>query len=101
MIHKLAKCVVAFLLVSAISKVSSGAEEQSFIRVNQLGYRPADVKIALAMGQAILPAKFRVIDAATQQSAFESDVRAINEPWGQFQQHAELDFSTFDNAGEF
>jgi len=79
-----------------------GATEHGLhIRVNQLGYRPDDVKIAVAFDETPLPAKFQVVNATTGELAVEGKTKAIAEHWGQFAHHAELDFSGLDRTGEY
>lgn len=77
------------------------AEEDVFVRVNQVGYGPGDVKIAIAMGRAALPGEFQVVDAATGGVVFDGESTAINEAWGEFKQHAALDFSKLSKPGKF
>src|SRR5436305_12568548 len=77
------------------------AADDVYVRVSQVGYRPADVKIAIAMGRAALPRKFQVIDVATQKTLFEGEPRGIDGAWGEFSHHAELNFSKFDRDGEY
>jgi hypothetical protein len=69
--------------------------------VNQLGYRPADVKVAIALGSDALPGSFQVVDVTTGKPAFEGAARPINEKWGRFDRHAELDFSALAKDGEY
>ena len=80
---------------------SARAADSSYLRVNQLGYQPADVKIAIAMGQGGLPARFQVVDADTQNVVFEGESRTIDEAWGKFPKHADLDFSKVGKAGRY
>ena len=77
------------------------AADDVYVRVNQLGYRPGDVKVAVAMARAALPAKFQVVDASTQKAAFEGERARNEETWGKFNHHAQLDFSKFDKEGEY
>lgn len=77
------------------------ARADTFVRVNQLGYRPSDVKVAVALTTSELPARFQVIDASTGKPAFEGKSRLLNEKWGQFDRHAELDFSALNTDGEY
>jgi hypothetical protein len=88
------------LVVSAACTVTAMAEE-SHIRVNQLGYRPSDPKIAIALGRTTLPEKFQVIDARSGRIAFEGQARHLAEAWGQFPHHAELEFSPLKEDGDY
>jgi endoglucanase len=80
---------------------SQAAADDVYVRINQVGYRPADVKVAVAMAHAAVPSKFQVVDAATQKSAFEGEVRAVEEKWAKFDRHARLDFSKLEKEGEY
>lgn len=92
---------VVFFVTCLLSLTVARADGESFLRVNQVGYRPADAKIAIALGRESLPANFQVIDAATQKVALERNSRPLAGVWGQFPHHAELDFSSLDKEGEY
>jgi len=92
---------LAALLTIAVVSSHAAAEPGVFIRLNQLGYRPADPKVAIAFATASLPAKFEVVDAATGEVAFERESRLLNEKWAAFDRHAELDFSALQKAGKY
>ncbi len=76
-------------------------EPQSYVRINQVGYRANDVKVGVALAKSPLPERFLVIEAATQQTVFESVVKAVYARWGQFDYHAELDFSSLRKPGRY
>lgn len=91
--------VVSLLLPSCFAV--SGAEE-IFIRANQIGYRPQDVKNAIAFGKAALPGSFAVLAADTQKVFFEGKAKPITGvKWGQFENHVELDFSALKTPGRY
>ncbi len=77
------------------------ADGAQFVRINQLGYRPSEAKTAIAFSNASLPVQFQLIDASTGKPAFDGRTRTIDETWGRFDRHGELDFSQFDKEGEF
>ncbi len=89
---------MALLIVVVAASVEA---EDTYVRINQVGYRPGDVKLAIAMGRTALPAKFQVMDAATRLPAFEGESQAIEQAWGKFGHHAELDFSAVNKEGEY
>jgi hypothetical protein len=93
--------VLLSLVVIASTSPHAPAENRAFVRVNQLGYRPGDVKVAIALGRDELPERFVVIDAATRRKVFTGASRRSAERWGQFAHHAELDFSAFENRGDY
>jgi hypothetical protein len=88
------------VVISAAGTVTAIAKD-IYIRVNELGYRPNDPKIAAALGRAALPAKFQIIDAKSGRTAFEGQPRHLAEAWGQFTHHAELDFSPLKEDGDY
>ena len=76
--------------------------DEIFLRANQLGYLPASPKIALAFSKAELPRYFSVLSVENQQIVLEARPRVItNVSWGQFERHAELDFSSFKTPGHY
>ena len=85
----------AFLPTAATSL----AEEEIYVRINQAGYLPADLKIAHAQARAPLPETFSVVNRATAQIAFVGPAKIIDGRWGQFDHHAELDFSALNKPG--
>lgn len=94
------RLTICLILVCARTSAAI-AEGDSFVRVNQIGYGPAHSKVAIAMGKARLPAKFQVVDAATQRTMFDGTPRIIDGEWGTFNRHAELDFSALDKEGDY
>ena len=82
--------------------VAAAKAEQPFIRVTQLGFNPSDAKIGLAFSQEALPVRFDVVAADTQATAFEGPSIPVDEVrWGQFEHHAELDFSALKTPGRY
>jgi endoglucanase len=91
--------LIAFLHI--LSSVAVGYAQQIIIRTNQLGYLPADPKIAIAFARENLPQKFAVVNAVTHQSVFNGATRPIDGRWGEFDHHAELDFSALHKPGKY
>jgi endoglucanase len=90
---------IAAAIVSLLT--SQAVADDVYVRVNQLGYRPSDVKVAVAMSRAALPAEFQVVEASTQKVVFNREVRAVKGNWGKFDRNAQLDFSALKKQGEF
>jgi endoglucanase len=72
-----------------------------FVRVNQIGFRPADSKTAIALARAPLPSAFSVVDAGNGRVVFHGVARPAAGSWGEFTTHAELDFSAFQRQGRY
>ena len=92
-------CVGAALWLTAF-RLSA---EELWIRANQLGYHLNENKVAIAFSKAALPAAFQVVTAdAPLRIAFEGPTRPVSAAtWGQFEHHAELDFSALRTPGRY
>lgn len=77
------------------------SNEQVYVRLNQLGFAPRDVKTAVAFSLAALPESFQVVEAATNKVAFEGRTRPTTGGWGQFDHHAELNFTSLQHEGVY
>jgi endoglucanase len=76
--------------------------DEVFLRANQLGYEPGALKIALAFSKGEFPRYFSLLSADNQQIVHEGRPRPIpSSKWGQFERHAELDFSSFKTRGRY
>jgi peptidoglycan/xylan/chitin deacetylase (PgdA/CDA1 family) len=73
-----------------------------WIRINQLGYRPAGLKVAVwcSKGQDTLK-YFAVIDAATGQPVLKERAGLMQGAYGPFRQTCRLDFSTVQRPGRY
>jgi len=87
------------LLLSLL--VFSTATGETYIRVNQVGYRPAGPKTAIAFADGELPADFKVLNAATHKVVFSGTAKLRDEKWGKFARHYVLDFSPLRDDGEY
>jgi len=100
-------CILSllFLVVPVVHVASTspaGAEShQIFVRVNQLGYRPSDPKVAIAFARESLPQKFVVVNVATHKTVFEASSKPIEGRWSEFDHHGELDFSALRTSGTY
>lgn len=64
--------VICFAVI--ILAASCKGKDEGWIRINQLGYRPGDVKVAVFMGKGSNELQsFRVIDAVTGKLVLEKD----------------------------
>ncbi|HWP44228.1 MAG TPA: glycoside hydrolase family 9 protein [Blastocatellia bacterium] len=96
--------IAALALFSSIAPLlmaEARADGAIFIRMNQTGFRPRDVKTAVAFARSPLPQGFTVIDAATGQAAFKGEARQAPGRWGEFEHHTELDFSALKKPGRY
>ena len=89
------------LFLPFLSLIAEG--EQIFIRANQVGYHMNEKKIAIAFSKGPLPAEFSLPSDQNEGLVFfQGKSKPINGvTWGQFDHHAELDFSSVHTPGQF
>src|ERR1044072_3511893 len=98
---------LAVLILISLLPVSPGATSDGgdgtklSVRVNQLGYRVNNVKVAMAFSSGALQGKFAVVSTEDRRVVFEGELRRVNGSWGQFGEHAELDFTGLRRAGRY
>lgn len=90
-----------FLLI-LISMISFKANALEVIRINQLGYLPNSIKVAVFFSDGIEPySKFQLVEAASGKKVFEGKPQAADaKVWGQATA-LRLDFSSVKQSGEF
>ena len=89
------------LLVLVLMALTGRAGE-IFLRANQIGYRPQDLKLGIAFAKEPLPGSFAVLTADNHQSVFEGEAKPIpGVKWGQFENHVELNFSALKAPGRY
>ena len=78
-------------------------EPAAWIRINQLGYTPDGVKVAVCCGKegAILPKTFSLVDAVTQKLVFTAGTGKDFGQYGPFAQTFRLNFSAFKKPGRY
>ncbi|MGN0004247.1 MAG: glycoside hydrolase family 9 protein [Sphingobacterium composti] len=88
------------LLLISINIVS--AQQQSWIRVNQLGYLPESKKVLVwvAKGDKKINS-FEVIDSKTNKSIYKGKVNKVFGKYGPFDQGARLDISAVKKPGNY
>ena len=99
LVFKFLLSILTLTVILFVFGQASAQNEKIFIRFNQLGYLPSDSKIAVAFSQNNLPEKFEVFNAETKKVVFVGMARKVSGKWGEFQNHAELDFSDLRNEG--
>jgi endoglucanase len=97
-----AKFVSLILFLFSFS-ISTFAQNNSFVRINQLGYLPDDTKKALVVSKSELSGQFQVINSTTKEIVFKAAFKpAPASNWGSpFPFTYELDFSAFRQTGKF
>ena len=97
---KVVPCLLAGLLYSLLS--IGQRIDSSWIRINQLGYTPQGVKVAVWCSKSNSSVQtFSLIDSATGKKVRSRKAGAAMGAYGPFDQTARLDFTTFTKPGVY
>src|SRR6187402_3325643 len=78
------------------------AQENSWIRINQLGYPTQGIKVAVwCSKQNNSPATFELVDAVTQKTVYQHSTGKSFGAYGPFTATHRLDFSAFTKKGKY
>ncbi len=92
--------ILTFGLAVATGSSAHSPEPASWIRINQLGYRPGDVKVAVWCSKGLGSiASFQIIDAADGKPVFRAEAGESFGSYGPFMQSFRLDFTAFKRPG--
>lgn len=92
--------ILLLFFVGLFAGFANGARANSWIRVNQLGYTPVSVKVAvLVCIQSASPAGFEIREALTDRVVFTSGSIRETGAWGAFDATFRLDFTAFRETG--
>jgi endoglucanase len=83
--------------------ISLSAQTKSWIRINQLGYLPTDVKVAVLVTKdsTLQVADFELCDALTEKPVFKSSKIQVFGEWAAFKKAFRLNFSAFTEGGSY
>ncbi|QEH39932.1 glycoside hydrolase family 9 protein [Chitinophaga sp. XS-30] len=90
------------LLLLPVLLLSAQRDQNAFIRINQLGYLPAGVKVAVwgsLENNSI--SSFQLIDSATGKTVYTASAGQPFGSYGPFQQSYRLDFSAYSTPGTY
>ncbi|MEO6722000.1 MAG: glycoside hydrolase family 9 protein [Ferruginibacter sp.] len=98
-------CIIisACLLVTHSTRLQAQESDSVWIRINQLGYTPAGIKVAVwcsKEGDDALTS-FQLIDAVTKKPLFTGTAGQPMGSYGPFKQTCRLNFSAFKKAGRY
>jgi hypothetical protein len=95
------KSTVVLLLFSVIL-LSCNKGTGKWIRINQLGYKPGDIKVAVLMSSGSMKlTSFKVIDAGTGEEVFVRKENFKSEPMTPFKSCFRLPFSELKKEGTY
>ncbi len=89
------------LLLAAALVALLPLHAQTWIRINQVGYRPGDVKVAVLISTGETGGAFEVRDAMTGETVLKSQGRAADPSKWALQSAWRLDFTSLDAPGSY
>ncbi len=93
---------IPLLLVVLLYAFYPPAESTAWIRINQLGYTPSGIKVAVWCSQNEIPVTtFQLIDSATQKVVFTAKASRDFGSYGPFTHTARLNFSAYNKTGVY
>lgn len=94
------RCSFAAIILFAFT--TQPDETKSWIRINLLGYQPANVKVAVWCSKDSTAIKtFQLVDAATKKVVFTASAGKNFGAYGPFKQTCRLNFSSFKKPGRY
>lgn len=91
--------IAAIILFAFVAKQE---ETSSWIRINQLGYQRAGIKVAVWCSKDQLAiSTWQLVDARSGQIVLKGNVRKAFGAYGPFKQTSRLDFSSFKKPGRY
>ncbi len=96
------KMMLLFAMAASLFSFSKKEETNEWIRINQLGYVPQGIKVAVwgSKGSA-LPKNFQLEDAKSGKIVFTGPTGKAFGSYGPFTESFRLDFSAFKNPGNY
>ncbi|MCG7858612.1 glycoside hydrolase family 9 protein [Flavihumibacter sediminis] len=99
---KILRFLLFFFFVGLVAFTKNETEFQSWIRINQLGYRNEGIKVAVwcALNKKRVR-KFELVDVSTGKVVYSAGAGKDFGSYGPFESTYRLDFSTFNKSGDY
>ena len=94
------KLTIAVIFLFAFT--TKQPETISWIRINQLGYQPGGIKVAVwCSKQELVISNWDLVDAASKKIVYSSKPGKAFGPYGPFKQTSRLNFSSYKKPGKY
>jgi endoglucanase len=90
-----------FNAVDRRERSNDNHQTELYLRINQLGFAPSDVKSAIVFARESLPEEFKLVNVETGSVELKGTVKVVPGSWGQFDRYGELDFSSVRKQGSY
>src|SRR4029079_19176168 len=93
---------IALLLLFPFSGMNEKQSDDAWVRINQLGYTPSGVKVAVWCSKEQLAiGNWQLVDAASNKTVFSETAAKAFGAYGPFIQTYRLNFSSFQKPGRY
>lgn len=101
-VKNLLKFIIFFITIGVIFSFKNIPEKNEWIRINQLGYTPQGIKVAVWVSKGEeLPEKFQLIDWKDSTVVFEFSTGKNFGSYGPFTKTLRLNFSSYKHPGTY
>ena len=101
-VKSLLKFIMLFIITGVIFSFKNSDVASEWIRINQLGYTPQGIKVAVWVSKnEVLPEKFQLIDSKDSTVVFEFSTGKNFGSYGPFTQTLRLNFSSYKFPGTY
>lgn len=93
---------LSIAVVSILISVSASAQN-SWIRINQLGYQPKGIKVAVwcSKEEPLKYKRWKLVDEQSGKIVFNADIGKPSGAYGPFSETVRLNFSSFSKPGKY
>src|ERR1035437_10066461 len=96
------KFVLLFMIIGIIFSFKNAENPKEWIRINQLGYTPDGIKVAVWVSKNNkLPKDFQLIESKSSKVVFTAVTGKAFGSYGPFSQSFRLNFTSFKNPGSY
>src|SRR6187551_2767962 len=96
------KRIAIFFSIILLAFTQKNEETRAWIRINQLGYQPNGVKVAVWCSKDSVRLKiFQLVDANTKKIVLTDSTRKAFDKYGPFKQTYRLNFSSYKKPGKY
>ena len=100
--YYLLKFLSCIYLLNIINPIHAQTNQKAWIRINQLGYTPAGIKVAVWCSKENMSIQnFELINADSKEMVYSSNAGKAFGSYGPFQQSYRLNFSGFTKPGKY
>lgn len=100
-LRKYKKFLLLILLI-VLTSCDAGNGKEIFIRINQLGFLPRDIKTGIVFADHNLTGQsFKVINQENNRPALKGFIKNEMGRWGNYKYHYNIDFTTITEPGNY